>query len=106
MVRYELGSGDLRSWTPSIEIYRPDYCAPLAYQGSDLLVVAGAGVSLAMPAAQNAVLNAVAPSEIGKASGVFNMLRFLGGVCGVAILAAAFAANGDFDSAAAFSVAG
>jgi EmrB/QacA subfamily drug resistance transporter len=67
------------------------------------LVVAGAGVSLAMPAAQNAVLNAVAPGEIGKASGVFNMLRFLGGVCGVAILAAAFAANGDFDSAAAFS---
>jgi MFS family permease len=67
------------------------------------LVIAGAGVSLAMPAAQNAVLSAVSPSELGKASGVFNMLRFFGGVCGVAVLAAAFAANGHFDSSAAFS---
>jgi len=44
-------------------------------------------VSMAMPAAQNSVLNAVAGSEIGKASGVFNMLRYLGGVFGIAILA-------------------
>src|SRR5262249_50786811 len=44
------------------------------------LLISGAGVSMAMPAAQNAVLSAVAPAEIGKASGTFNMLRFLGGV--------------------------
>jgi MFS family permease len=67
------------------------------------LIVAGAGVSLAMPAAQNAVLSAVAPSEIGKASGTFNMARFLGGVFGVAVQVAAFAATGSFGSPQAFS---
>jgi len=56
-----------------------------------------------MPAAQNAVLSAVAPSEIGKASGTFNMARFLGGVFGVAEQVAAFAATGGFNSPQAFS---
>jgi EmrB/QacA subfamily drug resistance transporter len=67
------------------------------------LVLAGAGVSMAMPAAQNAVLSAVAPSEIGKASGTFNMSRFLGGVFGVAVQVAVFAATGGFGSPQAFS---
>jgi len=67
------------------------------------LVLAGAGVSMAMPAAQNAVLGAVAPAEIGKAAGTFNMLRYLGGALGIEVLAAAFSANGGFGSAAAFS---
>jgi MFS family permease len=66
------------------------------------LVIAGAGVSMAMPAAQNAVFGAVAPSEIGKASGMFNMLRLLGGAFGVAILVAGFAATGSLASPAAF----
>jgi MFS family permease len=68
------------------------------------LITAGAGVSMAMPAAQNAVLSAVAASEIGQASGMFNMLRFLGGAFGVAILVAAFAATGSLASPAACSV--
>jgi EmrB/QacA subfamily drug resistance transporter len=67
------------------------------------MVVAGAGVSMAMPAAQSAVLSAVAPSEIVKASGTFNMLRFLGGVLGVALGVAAFSAAGGFGSPLAFS---
>ena len=67
------------------------------------LVLAGAGVSMAMPAAQNVVLGAVAPSEIGKASGTFNMSRFLGGVFGVAVQVAVFAATGSFGSPQAFS---
>jgi EmrB/QacA subfamily drug resistance transporter len=67
------------------------------------LVLSGAGVSMAMPAAQNAVMGAVAPSEIGKASGTFNMARFLGGVFGVAVQAAVFAAIGGFGSPQAFS---
>jgi EmrB/QacA subfamily drug resistance transporter len=67
------------------------------------LIIAGAGVSMAMPAAQNAVLSAVAPHEIGQASGLFNMLRFLGGAFGVAILVAVFAATGSLASPAAFS---
>ena len=67
------------------------------------LILAGAGVSLAMPAAQNAVLSAVAPGEIGKASGTFNMARFLGGVFGVAVQVAAFAVTGSLNSPQAFS---
>jgi EmrB/QacA subfamily drug resistance transporter len=67
------------------------------------LVVAGAGVSLAMPAAQNAVLSAVAPGEIGTASGTFNMFRYLGGAFGIAVLVAAFASTGGVHSPQAFS---
>lgn len=66
------------------------------------LVLAGVGVSMAMPAAQNAVLGSVAVAEMGKASGVFNMGRFLGGMFGIAALVADFAANGGVDSAAHF----
>jgi len=67
------------------------------------LVLAGAGVSMAMPAAQNAVLSAVSPAEIGKASGTFNMFRYLGGVFGIAILVAVFAQAGGLYSPQAFS---
>jgi EmrB/QacA subfamily drug resistance transporter len=67
------------------------------------LIVAGAGVSMAMPAAQNAVLGSVARAEIGKASGGYNMFRFLGGVSGIAIVVAVFAGTGGFGSPQAFS---
>jgi EmrB/QacA subfamily drug resistance transporter len=67
------------------------------------MVIAGAGVSMAMPATQNAVFGAVAPADIGKASGTYNMLRFLGGVVGVALTAAMFDRFGGFASPAAFS---
>jgi EmrB/QacA subfamily drug resistance transporter len=67
------------------------------------LILAGTGVSMAMPAAQNSVLSSVADSEIGKASGTFNMLRYLGGVFGIAVLVAVFAQTGNVRSAHAFS---
>ncbi len=67
------------------------------------LILAGAGVSMAMPAAQNAVLSSVTASEIGKASGTFNMLRYLGGVFGIAVLVAVFAQTGDVRSPQAFA---
>jgi len=67
------------------------------------LIIAGAGVSMAMPAAQNAVLSSVSQTDIGKASGTFNMLRFLGGVSGIAIAVAVFVGNGSFGSPQAFS---
>jgi EmrB/QacA subfamily drug resistance transporter len=60
------------------------------------LVVAGAGVTMAMPAAQSAVLGAVPPQAIGKASGTFNTLRQLGAVFGIAVVAAVFAARGGY----------
>jgi len=67
------------------------------------LVLAGVGVSMAMPAAQNAILSSVTVAEMGKASGVFNMGRFLGGMFGIAALVAVFSANGAVGSAATFS---
>lgn len=67
------------------------------------LIVAGAGVSVAMPAAQNAVVSSVTPAEIGKASGVFNMLRYFGGAFGVAVMGAAFAAAGSFATPGTFA---
>jgi EmrB/QacA subfamily drug resistance transporter len=66
------------------------------------LVLTGCGGSIAMPAVQNAVLGAVPPADLGKASGTFNMLRFLGGMLGIAIMVAAFSASGSTASPQAF----
>jgi hypothetical protein len=59
------------------------------------LVIGGVGLTMAMPAAQKAVVGAVRPREIGQASGAFMMLRILGGVFGVAVTVAVFAGVGD-----------
>jgi len=56
-----------------------------------------------LPPAQSTVMPAVPPAAIGKASGTFNTLRQLGGVFGVAIGAATFAARGGYASPAAFT---
>jgi EmrB/QacA subfamily drug resistance transporter len=66
------------------------------------LVIAGCGASMAIPAGQNAVMNAVPRDAIGKASGVYNTARQLGGAFGIAILAAVFAARGGYASAGDF----
>jgi hypothetical protein len=49
------------------------------------------------------VLGSVNIVEMGKASGVFNMARFLGGMFGIALLVAVFSANGAASSPAGFS---
>jgi hypothetical protein len=67
------------------------------------LVLAGCGGSLVMPAAQSAVLNVVPPSNLGKASGMYNMQRFLGGMLGIAIMVAVFSATGSAASPQAFA---
>jgi EmrB/QacA subfamily drug resistance transporter len=66
------------------------------------LVVAGVGVSLAIPAAQASVVGAVAPELVGKAAGVNSMMRQLGGVFGVALTVAVFGARGGYASPQAF----
>jgi EmrB/QacA subfamily drug resistance transporter len=66
------------------------------------LMVAGCGVSMAIPAAQNAVLGAVSHDDVGKAAGANTMLRELGGVFGIAIAVAVFAAAGSYAGAGAF----
>ena len=65
-------------------------------------VVAGVGVSMAIPCAQNAVIGAVDGDTIGTAAGVNSMMRELGGVFGIALAVAVFAANGDDGSVLGF----
>jgi EmrB/QacA subfamily drug resistance transporter len=66
------------------------------------LMIAGAGISMAIPSAQNAVMSAVAPRDIGKASGTYMTMRQLGGVFGLAIAVAVFSGAGSYASPAAF----
>jgi EmrB/QacA subfamily drug resistance transporter len=66
-------------------------------------LLSGTGLSLAIPATQSCVLNSVQKHQLGKASGVFNMLRQMGAVFGIAILVLAFSANGGYKSAQDFN---
>ena len=61
-------------------------------------VVSGIGMGLFFAPIANVVLSAVAPSLEGKASGASNTIREIGGVFGVAVLAAVFSANGSYGS--------
>jgi MFS family permease len=65
-------------------------------------IVAGVGISMAIPAAQNSVVGSVAVESLGKAAGVNSMMRELGGVFGIAIAVAVFAGAGGYGSAQAF----
>jgi EmrB/QacA subfamily drug resistance transporter len=67
------------------------------------LIIAGVGVSMAIPTASAAALNAVAPSSLGKASAIFNTLRQFGAVFGVAIGTAIFSSNGSLAGPAALT---
>ena len=66
-------------------------------------VLAGIGMSLFFAPMANIVLSAVRPEEEGQASGANNAIRELGGVFGVAVLAAVFASLGGYESGQAFS---
>jgi len=66
-------------------------------------VVAGVGVSMAIPAAQNSVVGSVASEALGKAAGVNSMMRELGGVFGIALAVAVFAGAGSYISPQAFT---
>jgi EmrB/QacA subfamily drug resistance transporter len=67
------------------------------------LIVAGAGISMTFPAAQNSVVGSVPPDAIGKAAGTNSTVRELGGVFGIALSVAVFAGAGSYASPAAFS---
>jgi EmrB/QacA subfamily drug resistance transporter len=67
------------------------------------LIVAGVGISMAIPAAQNSAVGSVANEAIGKAAGANSMMRELGGVFGIAVVVAVFAGAGSYASAAAFT---
>ncbi|WP_067721848.1 DHA2 family efflux MFS transporter permease subunit [Nocardia yamanashiensis] len=66
-------------------------------------VLSGVGVSMAIPAAQSAVLRAVPMPAVGAASGTYSALRQLGGAFGIAVPAAVFASVGAMSSPAGFT---
>ncbi len=65
-------------------------------------IIAGIGMGLFFAPVANVVLSAVRPEEEGQASGANNALRELGGVFGVAVLAAIFAHQGSYFTAKTF----
>jgi EmrB/QacA subfamily drug resistance transporter len=66
-------------------------------------IVAGVGISMAIPAAQNSVVGSIALESVGKAAGANSMMRELGGVFGIAVAVAVFAAAGSFASPQEFT---
>ena len=66
------------------------------------LVVAGVGIGIGFPTVANAVTGSVPPEGVGLAVGTNNALNALGGVFGIAILAAVFAAHGSYATPASF----
>jgi EmrB/QacA subfamily drug resistance transporter len=75
--------------TPYIELVGP-------------FVVSGIGMSLFFAPVANVILSSVRPEEEGQASGANNAVRELGGVFGVAVLAAVFASYGGYRSGVTF----
>jgi len=65
--------------------------------------LSGMGMSLFFAPVANVILGSVRPEHEGKASGANNAIRELGGVFGVAVLAAVFAHVGGYQSGAAFT---
>jgi MFS family permease len=65
-------------------------------------IISGIGMSLFFAPVANVVFSSVRPEEEGQASGANNAIRELGGVFGVAVLAAVFASYGGYRSATTF----
>jgi EmrB/QacA subfamily drug resistance transporter len=65
-------------------------------------ILAGVGMGLFFAPIANVVLSAVRPEQEGKASGATNTIREVGGVFGVAVLAAIFSSNGSYNDPVAY----
>jgi MFS family permease len=66
------------------------------------LITAGIGTALCFPTVANQVTGSVPQADVGVAAGTNNALNALGGVFGIAILAAIFAAHGSYATHATF----
>jgi MFS family permease len=66
-------------------------------------VLAGIGISMSIPTVPTAALGAVAPGDVGRASGVSNTGQRFGGAFGIALASAVFAAHGHLGSAVSFT---
>ena len=61
-------------------------------------VLAGVGISMALPAPSAAGLNAAPPALLGRSAGVLNTLQQIGQATGVAVVTVVFDAHGSLDS--------
>jgi EmrB/QacA subfamily drug resistance transporter len=66
------------------------------------LIIAGVGIAMCFPTVANLVTGSVPQADVGVAAGTNNALNALGGVFGIAILAAIFAARGSYATPATF----
>ena len=66
------------------------------------LVLAGIGTASSFATGANVVMSAVRPEEAGQASGATNAIRKIGGVLGIAVLAAVFSGRGGYTTPSAF----
>jgi EmrB/QacA subfamily drug resistance transporter len=64
-------------------------------------VLAGVGISMALPCVTASGLNAVPPPMLGKAAGTLNTVQQFGAVFGIAVVTAVFTAKGSLASGAA-----
>jgi EmrB/QacA subfamily drug resistance transporter len=64
-------------------------------------ILAGIGISMALPCVSASALNAAPPEALGKAAGVLNTMQLFGATFGVAIAAVVFNANGALAPASA-----
>jgi MFS family permease len=67
------------------------------------LIVAGIGISMALPVVPTAVMSSVSPPDMGKASGVNSTLQRFGSAFALSIAAVVFAANGRLGDAGGFT---
>jgi len=65
-------------------------------------LISGVGMALFFAPVANVILSSVRPEQEGQASGANNAIRELGGVFGVAVLAAVFTVNGGYGSGQQF----
>ncbi len=66
------------------------------------LIVAGVGISMALPSAQNSVVGSATVETAGKLAGINSTMRELGGVFGIAVAVAVFAAAGGYATSQSF----
>ena len=62
-------------------------------------ILAGVGISMALPSLPAAALSAAPPASLGAAAGVANTAQRVGSVVGIAVVTAVFDANGSLASA-------
>jgi MFS family permease len=82
------------AWIVKIAATSSDYTAFVAP-----FIIAGVGISMALPSVTAGGLNAAPPALLGKAAGTLNTMQQFGAVFGVAVVTAVFNSHGSLASA-------